>query len=537
MSASTDLRRMPRARLIVRGEISRVIELDVLPFTIGRHADASLQLRDACISREHAVLDWDGDGYFIEDAGSRHGTLVNGRPAKERVCRLHDHDEIELGGGCVTLVFEQTPDETPALSLLSKQAGASSSSNELETLTLFLRAAQSLDGYGALDDVLATMLEYTLRLTNAERGFVFLGLESDALKLGRGQDRHGAVLTDFTGVSRTVMREAALSDRDFVFDDVAAGGPTTGQDTLQLHSIRSVAAIPLRGGMTGQMLGLLYLDSHAARHNFSHTDKAILHAIARQAAMLLESFRMLEREREATLLRKEIEIAATIQRQILPQVLPELGDVRVTAQSVPCAGVGGDFYDVIPVEDGFVAVVADVCGKGVPAALLAAVAHGMMHAQVRSGVGLVEAVDGINRFICARSPAEKYLTMVALQYRRSASGAARVEVLNGGHVAPIIVRRDGRVEVHAEGDVPVGLLASACFHASVLELHPGDRLVVLSDGITEAENRKGEQFSEHELDRVLGGKNPVAALFAALERFTGGQPALDDQTVMVLERV
>ena len=525
----------PAAHLILRGEVSQTIELRSFPFVIGRSANADLQLADSRISREHAIVEHDAEGYFLRDHNSRHGTLVNGQPLISDRRRLQNHDAIVLGGGGTTLIFQNAQEQTIALSSLARPPEGSS--NELERLTLFLKAAQSLSGEGALDEMLGTMLEYTLRLTSAERGFVFLGSDPQALRLGRGQNRLGVPQTDFTGVSRSVMRQAVLSARDFLIDDVAAPGAPSGQQTLELHAIRSVAAIPLRGAVSGQLLGLLYLDSQSSRHHLGQTDQAILHAIARQAALLLENFRMLEQEREAASLRKELSIAAEIQRQILPQTLPRFAGLSLAARSVPCAGVGGDFYDVIPVPDGFIAVLADVCGKGIPAALLAAVAHGMLYAQIGSGVCLREALEAMNTFICARSPQERYLTLVALHYQHGDPGPAQVSVINCGHVLPLVVRAGGVIERHQGGNLPVGLIASASCQATSLQLYPGDRIVLLSDGITEAENPEGCQFEDFALATALQSANPLQTVFAALESFSSGAPPQDDQTILIIERL
>jgi serine phosphatase RsbU (regulator of sigma subunit) len=288
------------------------------------------------------------------------------------------------------------------------------------------------------------------------------------------------------------------------------------------------------------LLGLLYLDSHSGQNDFSSTSRAILHTIARQGATLLENLRLLEREREAALLRKELEVAAAIQCQIIPQKLPDFSYARMFARTVPCAGVGGDFYDVIPAEDGFVAVIADVCGKGIPAALLASMVQGMLHGQMHSSsvhpIPLAETVDALNRFVCSHAPAEKYVTLAVLRYTHAEAGPAQVELVNCGHVAPLIFRRDGRVESVDDGDLPVGLLPDASFHSIRLVLAPGDRMVLLSDGITEAEDADGEQFGIEQLYRPLLQPDPVAALFAALEQFCNGARLLDDQTVLVLER-
>jgi sigma-B regulation protein RsbU (phosphoserine phosphatase) len=240
---------------------------------------------------------------------------------------------------------------------------------------------------------------------------------------------------------------------------------------------------------------------------------------------------MLAAEREAVLLRRELEIAATIQRQIIPQVLPEFDGVKVCAKTVPCTGVGGDFYDVIPVPDGLVAVVADVCGKGVPAALLASMVHGMLHAQITSGAGLVDAVTRVSKFVCARTATEKYVTVLVVRYD---VGSGAVELVNAGHLRPVIVRANGMLETIEDGDLPVGMLEMATFHIVPCALGPGDRMVLASDGVTEAENPAGEQFGDERFAGMMADPDLVDSVFTALTAYCAGAAPQDDQTILTV---
>jgi len=583
------------ARLVPKGGSSAgvvSIPLDPLPFTLGRATDRTLSLPHPHISRSHALIDRDVDGYFLRDTGSLHGTFVNGLAISST--RLRDQDVITLGTSEHAFVFEDAEQESSTTRVLIAQFSGSREKSvghqsDLNTLTLFLKAAQSLNQHGALKDVLRTMLEYTLRLTGAERGFVFLGDTPEGLRIECAQDKDGRDMLDALeragvgagagemgaeetgaalmaamealGISQSIVREAVRSQLEFVLSNVTEE-TAVDHKSLIAHAIRSVAAIPLRGQNSNRLLGLLYLDTHglssdglgrpgsggqmlreSASGPFSRTNKEILSAIAHQAATLLENLRMLEAERESVLLRKELEIAASIQRQIIPQRLPQFPFAEMAARSVPCTGVGGDFYDVIPIAGGFVAMVGDVCGKGVPAALLASMVHGMIHAQITSGASLIETVQSVNSFFCSRAPYEKYFTLAILRY----AGPERTEVLhgegmnveliNGGHVSPLIVRADGRIETVDDGDMPVGLLGFATFHTISLNLGPGDRLVLLSDGISEAEDREGVQFGTTQLEQYLTQKDPIPALFGALEGFCHGARPQDDQTVMTIDRI
>ena len=528
------------ARLIVNADgESRVIRIDRTPFTIGRGADRDLSLPFPQVSREHACIERDADGYVLRDMGSRHGTFVNGTQISNT--RLRPQDTIKLGLSQAVLSFED-PDESTVRTLIgqiSQPGSRLEGHSDLENLSLFLKAAQSINTYGAINDVLRTMVEYAIRITAAERGFVFLGDSADNLRLECAQDRHGEAIAGQPKISFSIVRQAANSQLDFILSDLTE---EIGRqhESLVLHAIRSVIAIPLRGQNSGRLLGLLYLDSHSGSRDFTHTGNDILHAIASQAATLVENLRMIEVERESALFRKELEIAASIQRQIIPQTLPEFPYARLCARTIPCAGVGGDFYDVIPVPNGFVAIVADVCGKGVPAALLASMVQGMFHAHVNiqnsANLSLVDAVQSVNTFVSSRVADEKYLTLAVLRYTHSEKGEAHIELVNGGHVSPLIVRADGSIETITDGDMPVGLFGFARFHSISIVLAAGDRIVLLSDGINEAEDVEGIQFGLPRVEHHVTQSDPVAALFSALELFCQGARPLDDQTILSIER-
>jgi serine phosphatase RsbU (regulator of sigma subunit) len=528
------------ARLVVNVDgIHRMIPIQRTPFTLGRGAGRDLSLPYPQVSREHACIERDAEGYLLRDTGSRHGTFINGIQISS--ARLRSQDSINLGLSHGVLLFENAEESTvrTLIERISQTGTDPESQSDLEKLSLFLKAAQSLNTYGAINDVLSTMVAYAIQITAAERGFVFLGESADVFQLECAQDRNGETIAGHPTISFSIVREAAVSQLDFVLSDVTEEMGRQ-HESLVLHAIRSVVAIPLRGQNSGRLLGLLYLDSHFGSRAFTHTGKDILHAIASQAATLLENLRMIEVEREAVLLRKELEIAASIQRQIIPQTLPEFPFARLAARTIPCAGVGGDFYDVIPVPNGFVAIVADVCGKGVPAALLASMVQGMFHAQVTvqniATISLADVIQSVNTFVCSRVANEKYVTLAALRYIHSENGEACVELVNGGHVSPLVIRADGRIETITDGDLPVGLLAFARFHPIAITLNVGDRIVLLSDGISEAENIDGIQFGLSQVECHVMQPELVTALFLALDQFCQGARPQDDQTVLFIDR-
>jgi sigma-B regulation protein RsbU (phosphoserine phosphatase) len=510
-------------RLVFRGpEGSQTVMIQPLPFTIGRSEDRHLSLPNAQVSRNHAVINVDADGLYIEDLQSRHGMLVNGVKA-DRV-HLHTGDQIQLGTPSATLLYLDGGDEGTARSFLSRVSGSASGS-DLEKLSLFLQAAQSFNNTRVLKDVLSALVEYALRLTGAERGFVFLGETVPMFTLECGRTKDGVSIDDHSKISRSIVRDAAESGSEFILGDATGQGKDLGRESVIAHELRSVIAIPLRRRNSEKLLGLLYLDSRLQACNLSSVSKEILHAIATEAATLVENAAMLQAEQAASLLRKEMEIASSIQQRLVLRELPKFGYAQLSAKTVQCTEVGGDFYDVIPVKD--------VSGKGMSSALLASIIQGMMYAQLTSGASLVDTVQSVNSFLCDRVSGEKYVTLVVLLY--SASG--EVELVNAGHVLPIVCGRGKQMRSIPDGDVPAGLIPHATFHAVRFDVDVNERIVLISDGISEAENRAEKEFGTEELEQHLSHCGPIHEIFTAVNVFCEGALPHDDRTMLTIDRL
>src|SRR5271170_2232346 len=513
------------ARLVVHeGDHARTVPIEPLPFTIGRQPDRNLFLSNPQVSREHALILRDAEGFLIKDLNSRYGTLVNGE--RKDQARLKAGDRIQLGS--VELLFVDAEDHVSPSTVMSRISGDTGSS-ELEKLSLFLEAAQSFNTARVLHDVLGTVVEYALRVTSAERGFVFLGDSPTTLHLECGLNKEGAKVDD-SKISRSFMREAARSGQEYFIGDVSGDGKPIGTESMVAFELISVIAIPLRGRNSDCLLGLLYLDSRSRTNPLNRVSKDILHAIAKEAAKLVENARLVQEQRESELLRKELEIASSIQHSIMPAELPSFSYAKLAARTVPCTSVGGDFYDVVPVKDGFVAILADVSGKGMAAALLASIIQGMMYAQLMSGASLADTVSTLNSFLCSRVSGQKYVTLVVLHYKEGGTA----ELINGGHVLPVVIREDGSAEEILDGDLPIGLFRDTTFHAIPLDLPRGARVVLMSDGVSEAENPEGAQFGATEMTemtRNMAGAEPIRDVFACMHKFCAGEPAHDDCTM------
>jgi len=530
--------------LFVQGAEQRRIVIDHTPFTIGRKTDRDLPIPDSRVSREHALIVAEDGRYFIVDQGGRSGVYVN-RLRRERH-QLEPNDRCDFGLEDFYLVFNPTtPITATGAEFLSQisMAPRSGAGSELQQLRLFLEAARKLRTTGVLADVMATLLDCSLRLTHAERGFVFLRGADGVLELGAGRNSKGDTLLDDSAITRSLLEQAAHSGSEFVVGDTSQSADLAGRASIIGYDLRTVIAIPLRRSVAENVasprtakaaaernvvLGVLYLDSRIASQNLSGVSKDILHAIAKEAAGLLENARLAESEESARRYQQELGIAAQIQQRLMSVRIPDIPFAAVQGRNLPCQEIGGDFFDVVRTPESVAVVLTDVSGKGVSAALMGSVIQGMIYSQLSQGISLEAAVTAAHNFLCEKDVGEKYATMVIV--RLWADG--KLEVLNCGHVPPRLVS-GGKVIEPDNINPAIGLLPEVSFHSMLMQLRPGDRLVLTTDGVVEAENAAGEFFGYERLDQAAAQAG-FEGVFRAVKEFCGPVALQDDCTVVEL---
>jgi sigma-B regulation protein RsbU (phosphoserine phosphatase) len=285
-------------------------------------------------------------------------------------------------------------------------------------------------------------------------------------------------------------------------------------------------------------VGLLYLDSRQAPADLSAGNRELLQTLAMEASTILENARLIEEERVKQRMEEELKIARGIQQGLIPVELPRAGWFRASGSTWPSAEVGGDYFDVRRLPgDRWAAVVADVSGKGVSSALLASFLQGAFLMTAGTAAELGAMIRTLNSFLLERTRGEKYATVFCCVVEAD----GRMSYLNAGHCAPFLIGAGGALrKLHTTG-MPVGMLEEAGFETVELQLAPCDKLVIYSDGLTEAENAQGQFFDTERLRACLrdrGGLGAAAlhaALLAEVERFAQGGRMRDDVTALVLE--
>ncbi|MGI9101156.1 MAG: SpoIIE family protein phosphatase [Terriglobales bacterium] len=525
--------------LVVYGAEQRRMVIPDTGLTLGRKSDRDLVLPESSMSREHAVITREADGYYIADLGSRSGTFVNGKRCTRN--KLQPKDRLEFGGksGEFYIVFSPGAEESEVgeRSIVAQLADTMAGSSDLDKLRLFLEAARQLKPTGVVGDVVVTLLDSTLQLTKAERGFVFLrDAESGAMRLVKARDARGRQIGDDTTISRSILEQAVAGGSEFIVGDTHDSESLKARASIMAHNLRSVIAIPLHKSQfqtakgkppsaADRILGVLYLDSHFANADLPRVSHDILRAIASQAAGLLENAQLVEAEEAARRVKQELSIAAAIQQRLMTVRIPDVPFASLRGRNLPCLTVGGDFFDVVLGKDSLAFVVTDVSGKGISAAMLASVIQGVVYSQLSQGADLVQAATGVHEFLCQKDVGEKYATMLLARLRADGD----LEFVNCGHVPPKAITRQA-VDIGDFGSPPVGLVPEVVFTSKHIQLQPGDRFVVVTDGVVEAENAVGEPFGAERFESAA--EVGFEQVFHAVRDFCGSVPLQDDCTVV-----
>ncbi|MBI3666209.1 MAG: SpoIIE family protein phosphatase [Acidobacteria bacterium] len=528
----------------------QMVRISKSPFQIGRLAECELSLRDSRISRNHAQVVAEDEQYFLEDCNSRHGIFLNGKKVTRNV--LAPNDRIDFGiEDSYHLIFTYESGETDRLLAQLDAVPSSHATGNLAKLRAVLEVARALESSLSLEDVLGAVVDAALVVTGAERGFLLLhSTEGSELEMRVARDRHGRPLDESDlRVPRGVIQRALHQRRDLLsmsFDPAQIDTEKSIAD-LELRSVVCVPLVRIRIGHThdtsqlstrNDTLGVLYMDSRLSAADLSAGNRELLQSLAMETSTVLENARLMSEEREKRRMEQELSIAREIQRYLLPAKLPEEGWFRAAGSSQACFQVGGDYYDVMELGDSlWGAVLADVSGKGVSAALLTSLLQGAFFATAGSQSPLSEIMARVNKYVCERSQTRNYATVFYCMVDRQGA----VQWINAGHCPPLVVRASGQVDLLPASACPVGLFHGVPFAQQEARLGPGDKVVIYSDGVTEAENAAGKQFGDERLlDLVTRNTSADAVgihkiIIDEVAAFTAGAPQSDDVTLVVLE--
>jgi phosphoserine phosphatase RsbU/P len=531
----------------------RVVRIVESPFFIGRGGVTGnhLQLDDRRISRQCAAIISEGDRWHLEDRGHRRGLHVNEKPIHR--CVLEDGDVISFGiENSYKIIFRSVVAESSIQNILSRIqniTGTDSSYGGLNKLNLLLEATMLLHSQLPLDSVLGTMIDHAISITGADRGLLLEPDSTGALRVRLARRSGGLQLSpESLTPSQTALGLALKRQSSVVTEDInRADFDLQGAHSVVVQNLRAVIAIPLYAlpratsmesavhSIRGQFLGVVYLDSQRPAA-FSTLERQMLDALAVQAASILDNARLVEYERQRQRMQQELSIARDIQQALLPRGFQDFPHLAVTGINVPCHAVGGDYFDIFPMSDDRTAfLIADVCGKGIGAALLTTMLQGALSGMTM-GADPVRVFNHINTFLCEHADVGRYVTV----FFGVLNPNGDLEYINAGHPPPLLLRRGVFAEPFTEGYCPVGLFADTEYKAVHVKLEYDDTIVLFSDGVTEATDPDDEMYGVPRLREALADQHDAPldhlqkAVFASVENFTRGASQADDITLLVV---
>lgn len=281
-------------------------------------------------------------------------------------------------------------------------------------------------------------------------------------------------------------------------------------DTLEQIGVR--LAVPLLS--KSEMIGLLFLASPVARAEFDALERRSLRSAAAQLALLLENGRLADRIVEQERLRRELLLAAEVQKRLFPDHSPQTAGIQLTGVCLPARGVGGDYYDFLDLGNRQIGIaLADVAGKGIAAALIMSVVQASLRSLAGAdGASLADLAGKMNRLLHRSTGSNSYATFFYAQFDEE---RCRLRYVNAGHNPPFLLRAGethstvpfvasaAQIEELATGGTIIGMFAQSSYEEASLDLESGDVLIAFSDGVTEAHSPSEEEFGEARLKDLL----------------------------------
>ncbi len=303
---------------------------------------------------------------------------------------------------------------------------------------------------------------------------------------------------------------------------------------LLQHDVSAV--VPMRS--QDRTKGLLLLGQRISKKNYTREELDFLYTLGNQAMISLENAWLFEDSLERKRLEEELLVARNIQIGLLPDCFPDLKTFEVYGVNISSKQVGGDYFDVIKVdEDNYIVAIADVSGKGIPASLLMSNVQASLLALSTEVKAFDHLVAKVNNIIHANTTADKFITFFG--------GILNIKdrtftYVNAGHNPPYWVKTDGTLQTLDKGGLLLGLMPDVPYEFEIIQMQPDEKIVMFTDGVTEAMNEKEEQFEEPRLEELLKSNRKLSAkdctelIAQEVKTFEGNAPQSDDITVVVI---
>jgi len=378
-------------------------------------------------------------------------------------------------------------------------------------------------------DLSEQILINAVGLTDASAGLLALKTDDGGLELAAGINLPFEDLSEIEG--HEVLWLPIEQGESWMNNDA---------DPAETFGFSKLLLVPLRG--QHEIEGLIGLADKESRDggllDFTAEDEHLLANFGSQAGIAIENAKFYAESVEKERLERELQVAASIQQNLLPESPPEVPGIEIAATTIPSHTVGGDHFDFLQSNGEYLISIADVSGKGIPAALLVSTLHATLHAHAEGETDLGRMVGRISRSIFASSLSNKFITFAV---SRLDPATMTLRSVNAGHNYPLLVSREGEIRLLRAGGLALGLLPESKYIEEEISLRPGDLLVYYTDGVTESLNTSEEEFGDERFEKLLVKRRQLSAreildsILGDIETFTAGAPQHDDLTLIVIK--
>lgn len=427
--------------------------------------------------------------------------------------------------------------------------------HRIKEVSALYRLTSMLARAADIGRVLEVVLDSALDVLELDAGSVVL-MPDDADGIAGSTEEDLALMTS-RGLSRDWLESPLPLSRDRLFDRLALGGEIVTVDDLRGDERVLIGDRAEREGLRAfinaglvfhnKPIGVIRLYSRTPRR-FGEAEKGLLRSFAQQAAVAVEQARLLRFQQEEQRIQRQLELAADVQRRMLPNAMPKVTGLDIAAKYTPSFELGGDFYDFIELNGHLGLAVGDVVGKGIAAALLMSSVRASLRAHAEETYDLDEIVGKVNVALCRDTLDREF---ASLWYGVIDPHALLLTYCSAGHEPTYVVRHHpGRaptekdIEELGVGGMVVGINPAEKYQRAVCKLNPGDVIVAYTDGVGDAQNFSNEKFTRARLRATLLkalGQQPGATAAQVLEaiqwelrQFVGLRDRTDDQTVAVV---
>lgn len=542
------------------GEHYYTFELKPGKYVIGRRPDCDISIPNKTVSRQHAELEIDssGDAGFLQDLGSHNGTTVNNLRVHDRI-RIKAGDQVAFGS--TEFRLSANGDAPPSVSTHTRVSLAQLSDIEPEK-SVFLDINEALKPLPAkvteqrelfpvlsemakmlvLSEDKEVMLERALALVNrtipADRlAVLFTNEETEEIYTAATLLPGGKEMGSFT-LSRTIITQILTEKSAILVGDATVDPRFAGQQSIVMSAMKSAMAVPLFD--EGRVLGVLYVDTTNPLHQYNDDYLRLLAMFGNIIASRLLNYELLGEREERKVLDAELHRAAGIQTKLLDVKRPSIPGFVFAASLESSRSVGGDLYDFTLLADGrLLFLVADVSGKGMGAALLMSnILASFRVLYDQKPFELLSVVEKVSLQLFGHSDPGDFATLFVGVIDPATS---KMTYVNAGHNPPMLVRKDGKVELLQASGTMIGAFNINTWSEAAAQFSDGDLLFVFSDGVPEAEGPDG-QFGDARTEKAIVAARHKApreitqAIREEMDAFVQGSPQSDDITMLVVKK-